>query len=60
MKSAKQLELNVLIKEHEKQKLQLKIEQAKDYCFDIIQKGKKVTYEELRQIIYILDGVYHE
>lgn len=58
MKTAKELELLLLVKEHEKQKLQFKIEQAIEY---IEQKEKWYKNEEYKllktsDLLNILEG----
>lgn len=54
MKTAKDLELLLLIKEHEKQKLQLRINQAIRYAKDMINFRNSTKYIE--NIIKILEG----
>ena len=54
MKTAKDLELLLLIKEHEKQKLQLRINQAIRYIKEMINFRNSTKYIE--NIIKILEG----
>lgn len=54
MKTAKDLELLLLVKEHEKQKLQLRINQAIRYAKDMINFRNSTKYIE--NIIKILEG----
>ena len=54
MKTAKDLELLLLVKEHEKQKLQLRINQAIRYIKEMINFRNNLKYIE--NIIKILEG----
>ena len=54
MKTAKELELLLLIKEHEKQKLQLRINQAIRYIKEMINFRNNPKYIE--NIVKILEG----
>ena len=57
MKTAKDLELLLLIKEHEKQKLQLRIKQAIEYLEEVvIVRHDEVS--DIEHVVAILDGVY--
>lgn len=55
MKTAKDLELLLLIKEHEKQKLQLRINQAIEEL-EIWQPKEKILQEEKEYLLDILKG----
>ena len=50
MKTAKDLELLLLVKEHEKQKLQLRIKQAIRYLEEVV----IVRHDEVDDIMYVI------